>query len=245
MRRTLVPSVAAALIVAVSPMESQSNNSPEGQAAFNAIVLTPAGALPQIVRAQRMIDSGARGGVALRFGRYKFATSPDVFSIVGGTGFVNLMRRFQLGATIGHRSCGTCEGLTMGSVDLSTTLFHKAASEDIGGDTDVGFLVSAGMGKADSSNVSARSLTLSVPLAVSLEQVENSMLTLFLAPAAAYGSFDNNGVTLGSWRPMIGAGLGYTFGFGLGVHAAAHKVVIDDSPTHFGLAMSWQFGGKH
>ena len=246
MRRTIVSGVTMALIAAASLVQAQAaNNSPEAVAAFSAIIWTPAGALPQIVRAQRTFNSGARGDVALQYGRYKLNALADEIKNIGLTGGVRVTRRFRLGATIGRESCSSCDGLTMGGVDLSASLFHKGASADVGGDTDVGLLVRAGMGKADTSDVTARSLVLSLPLAVSLEQVENSVLTLYLSPSAAYGSLADNGVTLGGWRPMIGAGLGYQFGFGLGVHAAAHKVILDDSPTHFGLAVSWQFGGKH
>ena len=136
----------------------------------------------------------------------------------------------------------------MASVDVDASLLHKGASGSIGGDTDIGLNVSAGFAKAKTSDVSARSLIVSLPLAVSLPQAENSLLTLFLSPALGYGRLsepETGGaiVTRGASLPMIAAGLGFQFAFGLGIHAAAHRIIIEDSPTQIGFAMSWRFGG--
>src|SRR6185503_2224576 len=151
-----------------------------------------------------------------------------------------LASRLTAAATIGQRTCQTCEGLKMAGIDLTASLLHKEASGDIGGDTDVGLEVSGGMGKANTSDVKARSFAVGIPLAVSLLQPEGALLTLFLQPSVAYGTLTTSGVDQGAPRFLISAGLGYTFAFGLGVHAAAHRVAIEDSPTQFGVGMSWR-----
>jgi hypothetical protein len=247
MRHRLVPFVTLASILSfAAPLAAQlSTASASDLAAFTAIILTPAGALPQLVRVRRTMDSTSRGEAAVRYGRYNFRNQSGAFSNIGGTAMLHFAGRVQLGGTVGYRSCPGCEGLKMGSVDLGLSLFRREASGEIGGDTDIGMQVSAGMGKAaGTSDVSARSLTVSVPLAVSLPQAENSLLTLFLAPSLAYGSLKENGTTDGGSRFIVGAGLGYAFAFGLGVHASAHRIIIEDSPTQYGFALSWVFGGK-
>jgi hypothetical protein len=242
MRHRLIAVAALAIAMVSSIADAQSTASVTEQAAFTAILLTPAGALPQVVHVQRAMQGTRRGDIAVRFGRYHFDQTP-AFNNLGVTGLLYVTKRIQAGGTIGLRSCSDCEGSRMGSLELAATLLHKPAAGDIGGDTDVGVQLSAGLGKANKSDVTAHSFTVSVPLAISLPQAENSSLSLFLSPSLAYGRLTNAAGTFGASRFMIGAGMGYSFAFGLGVHASAHKIIIDDSPTQYGFAMSWLFGG--
>jgi len=249
MRQRLVPFITViALAVGATPAHAQVTTTPQNQRyAFTAIILTPAGALPQLVRVRRTMDGASRGEAALRYGRYQLRNQSGVFSNIGGTGMLHFAKRVQVGGTLGYRSCAGCqvgEGLVMGSVDVGLSLLQKPASGDVGGDTDIGLQISAGVGQADTTKLTARSLIVSAPIAISLPQAENSLLTIFLAPSLGYGSLSYNGITDGGSRFMVGAGLGYAFAFGLGVHASAHRVIIDDSPTQYGFAMSWRFGGK-
>jgi hypothetical protein len=243
MRRCLISFVVVALTAATSMTAQTPGPSPSQRAAYAAIIFSPAGAMPAVVRIRRVSDSASRGDVSLRYGRYSIPNSPGARNNVGVNGMLNISRRLQAGATVGYRSC-TCESSSMGSIDLGANLWRKEASGDIGGDSDVGLLVSAGMGKADSTDFTAYSLTIGVPIAISLPQPENSFLTLFFSPSVAYGLRKLNGVTEGAPLLIFAAGVGYTFQFGLGVHAAVHRIGIEDSPTQIGFAMSWRFGKK-
>lgn len=227
---------------AVTPLPAQSNASAGARAAFNAIILTPVGALPEVVLARRTLDSSSRVAAAVRYGQYSFANGPGTFSNLGLTGLLKLGNRFLASATVGQRSCSSCEGLKMAGADLEASLFHKRAAGDIGGDTDIGVRVSGGYGKANTSDVSAAAFAVGVPVAVSLLQPENSLLTMFLTPSLAHGTLTTAGVGDGGLRLLLSAGLGYVFGFGLGVHLSGHRIAIEDSPTQFGAALSWRFG---
>jgi len=241
MRHGLIPLGIASILFASAA--SAQTSTPRSQLfGFRAIILTPAGALPQIVTVDRMMRNHARAGLALRYGRYTTSGFDDTFNNVGVSGWLGIARRAQLGATIGERTCGSCEGLTMGSIDLATTVYHKDASGAAGGDTDFGLQVSAGVGNAKNSDVSAKSLTVSAPLSVTLPQAENSMLSIFLSPSAAYGRLTDTGITDGAARLIIGAGLAYAFEFGLAAHFEAHRVIVKDSPTQIGFALTWAFG---
>lgn len=230
-----------ASVVALGPTAgvAQAQTSQSAQFGYRAILLTPVGALPQIVQVQRP----TKAAVALRFGRYGFKDGPTN-NIIGGSANVRLASRLHAGGTFGYQTCTGCEGLTMGSLDLVASLFHKQASNsNSGGNTDIQLQASYGMGKANTSDVSARSYTVSAPLAVSLPQQNDGLLTLFFAPAVGYGSLDESGVSDGSMRMLIAAGVGYNFAPGLGAHATVHRIVIEDSPTQLGFALSWRFGG--
>jgi hypothetical protein len=243
MRRCLISFVVAMVATTTSVAAQTSGPTPSQQAAFSAIILTPAGAMPAVVRVRRASDSASRGDVSFRYGRYSIANSPYLRNNFGVNGMLNVMRRLQAGGTVAYRQC-TCESSSMASLDVGASLWRKEASGDIGGDTDLGLLVSAGLGKADTTNLTAYSLALSVPIAISLPQAENSLLTLFFSPSLAYGLRKLSGATEGAPLFVFAAGVGYTFQFGLGVHAAVHRIGIEDSPTQLGFAMSWRFGGK-
>ena len=243
MRRRLVSALIVVAGAVRLPAQSATGPSAAQRAAFAAIILTPAGALPVVVRVRRTADSAARADVSFRYGRYSIANSPDSRNNIGLSGMLNISRRLQAGATLGYRQCA-CESSRMASVDFGASLWRKEAAGDVGGDTDVGFLASAGIGKADTSDVTAWSAVFGVPFAISLPQTENTLLTVFVAPEIGYGIRKLNGVAEGAPLFIIAAGLGYTFEFGLGVHATMHRVIIADSPTQVGFAASWRFGRK-
>jgi hypothetical protein len=241
MRRCLISIVVVALASATSATAQTVGPTPSQQAALGALLLTPAGAMPTVIRIRRASDSTSRGDVSIRYSRYDI--SPFVRNNIGVNGMLNLSRRLQAGGTVAYRSCG-CKSSSMASVDLGASLFRKEASGDIGGDTDIGLLVSAGMGKADTLDIAAWSLAVGLPLAISLPQAGNSLLTLFFSPSIAYGSRKLSGATDAARLFIVAAGVGYTFDFGLGVHAEVHHILIEDSPTQIGFAMSWRFGTK-
>ena len=241
MRRRLIASFIVALTSVPSLSAAQTSGPTAAEkAAFGAVLLTPVGALPAIVRVRPAFDSAARGDLSLRYGRYTIASNEFLRNDIGLGGMLNLSRRLQAGGTIGYRSC-ECGSSTMGSVDIGASVWRKEAAGDIGGDTDIGLQMSAGLGKADTLDVTAWSLAVALPVAISLPQPENSLLTLFFSPALVYGIRRLNGVTEGAPLLMFGAGVGYTFQFGLGVHATVHRIVIEDSPTQLGFAISCRF----
>lgn len=210
-------------------------------AAFTAILLTPAGALPQLAPEYR---PAGRAGIAARYGRYNLRNDSEAFTNIGASGWFDLTPRFQAGATVGRRSCDVCEGSNMGSVDLKGILYHKNASGNTGGDTDVGFEVSAGLAKARKSDVTAKALYLGLPLVVSLPQADDARFSLFLTPAAGFGVLTDTTGTFGGPRFVIGAGAAFLAAGGFGAHLAAHRIAISEGFTQFGLALSWEFGGR-
>lgn len=243
------PFVIAALLLVVEPGPVSAQTLDSKDAAHSAIILTPHGALPAVLRVRRDGDSLARVDADVRYGRYRFNSRSALFHNVGVSARYLWHQRLSVGATLGMRSCDGCDGTTMGSVDVATVLWRKAGQDHGDSDTDLLLRVSGGLGKADTSGISAMTLAASLPIAVSLPQTEEGLLTLFFAPGVAYGFLDDEtgrvlGYADGDGATLLtaSAGVGFAFRPGLGVHASVYRVIIDDSPTQFGVALSWRFG---
>lgn len=240
----------AITVCGLAPSSGSAQSRINDLAGFYALIYTPAGALPSVVRVTMPDDSGSRGAVDLRYGRYKYRDGTLTFNNFGAAGQLRIFRRLSVGATVAYRGCsGGCEGLTMASVDAAATLLHHEATEPGAGDIEIGVQVSAGYGEPDTTHFTAQSLAVMLPLTVTLPQANNGLLTLSLVPGAAYGRLTNEHPillggavgTFSSTRFLMGAGLGYLFSAGLGVHLGVHRIAIEESSTQSGLGVSWRF----
>ena len=226
-------------------------SSPDALGGFYGLIYTPAGALPSVILVKNARDSASRGWVSLRHGKYKYRDDILRFSNYGMSGQVRVWRSVHVGATYGYRTCNSsCSGLSMYSVDAAGTLLHRAAQVKGEADTEIGFQLTAGYGKASTSTVdlTATSVTGFLPMTVTLPQSYDGILTLTLLPGVSFGSLnDNTGSlfltpgTYASARFMVGAGLGYLFPMGLGLHVVVHRIAVEESTTQSGLLASWRF----
>lgn len=242
MRQRLIPIVIA--IVAASSAHAQFSGAPPSEVAgFRGLILTPAGAFPQLFLPHARAERPYRSLVALRVGTYNYPRSTGSLHNVGITGMLALNRRIHVGATAGRHS-GTTPGdlAYMYSADVDATMYHRPARRVDAGDTDISLLLSAGYGKPDSGNASVRSLWIGVPLAVTLPQ-HKAALSLYFAPSMGYGTLEVDGVSDGSLRPMFGAGVTWAFDMGLAAHVTLHRIVLQDSPNQIGFGLSYTFGG--
>lgn len=252
--------VLALLCVAAAPLPGQTSPRYAELGAFYALIYTPVGALPSIARVRTPRDSASRGVADIRYGRYKYRNSDRTFNNVGLSGQWRVFRGVRLGATWAYRSCGGgCNGLSMGSIDVGTTLLRRTATEPGSGDTELGIDVSAGIGKPAKDAFSTRSVAVMIPMTVTLPQPNDGLLSLSLLPGAGWGrlqddagvifaSIDSAGGSvpgpIGSFsttRPIVGASIAYFFPIGLGVHASVHRIAVEESTTQSGLVISWRF----
>ncbi len=216
---------------------------------FYGVIYTPAGALPPIVRVQSPADSGSRGVVDLRYGRYKFRDDTLTFNNFGAAGEVRVFRRLRLAGTLALRTCSTgCEALTMASVDAAATLLRYKGTEPEAGHTELDIQVSAGYGKPAKLRFRTRSLTVLLPFTVTLPQSAGGLLTLSMVPGAALGRLQDNAGeffttpgTYGSTRFLIGLAVGYLSPVGLGVHGGVHRIASEEGIPQSGLGVSWRF----
>lgn len=220
-------------------------------AGFQAIVLTPIGALPVVVNGASP-DSTRRFVALVRYGRYRFESGSALFHNVGASVGMMVSRRLQAGATVASRTCGGCEGLRMASLDAAFKAWYQEADDLDGGDASLTLQVTAGWGKPNESSFTATSAAATLPMVVSLPQTWGGALEVFFAPAVAYGRItDHQGAVLpfggiaASTRAVLSAGSSLRFAEGIAAHFAVHRVVIDDSPTQVGFGVSWSFGKVH
>src|SRR2546430_1455203 len=114
MRHHLAASLALILGAAFTAHAQPRKANASELAGFNGLILTPAAALPQLVRAQRTVDTTALGDIALRYGRYNFHDPSLAFDNFGVTAQAHLLRRIRIGGTFGRRTCKECQGVSMG-----------------------------------------------------------------------------------------------------------------------------------
>jgi len=242
MGRRIIPVVVAVLSASLAQAQV-TNTSPSDLAGFRGLILTPAGAFPQLFLPNVRTERPYRATLALRFGQYKYADFEGSRRNVGVTGSVALNRRLRAGATAGRHS-GPTDGdrAYLYSADVEASIYHKPARNMTGGDTDIGMLFSAGYGKPDSGNAAARSVWMSIPVAVTLPQ-QKAALSIFVAPSMGYGQLEVDGVSDGSVRPMFGAGATWAFDMGLAAHLTVHRIIVNESPTQIGFGASYTFGG--
>jgi len=236
-----------AAVVLASPISAQLTTE---EAAFRSIALTPIGGLPEVNRVGRALDSASRLEVQLRYGRWKLAEGELGFQNLGATALVRIVNRLKLGGTIGRRSCDNCDGVVFGSADAFVPLFRQRTVEGQGYLT-VELHGSAGFARYDTTALKARAIGALLPVSVSLPEKDDALVTIFVAPGLAYGTLtDDEGIVLGQvgtagqTRGVISAGIGYVLPVGFGMHAAVHRILVKDSPTHVGVAASWRFGAQ-
>jgi hypothetical protein len=240
-------STAAVLFAVAAEVSAQA--SPSESAGFQGIILTPVGALPQVLHVPPVDQPLPRFTTEVAYGRYRFQGNPETFHNIGFSARVQAHQRVSAGVTLGNRSCSGCEGLRMAGADVQADLWQQAADERGEGRASLALRLHAGYGQPNRFRFNARSLAASLPVAVTLPQNRGSELTLFFSPVLAYGYINDGAGTIlgrtggdGATRAVIGAGLGYRMRQGLGLHMALHKVVIEDGPTQFGAGASWSFG---
>ena len=220
-------------------------------AANQALLLTPVGALPQLVHVPMGDARDRRFTLDARYGRYRFEEGTTAFHNFGFGALMQVFSRIAVGATVAERTCDGCGGLRMGSLELYADVWSRPATDAAGSGTYLGLLISGATGRPNRSSFDVRSLSASMPMAVTIAQAHRAMLTVFFSPVIAHGTIkDDAGTVLGAPGTDGGtlflarAGIGYAFAEGLAVHASVHRVVIEDSPMQIGGGFSWSFGGK-
>jgi len=241
---------AVVLTLIIGAMSANAQALPREEAAHSGIVLTPIGALPQLTRIDLPADTVSRLQVQARYGLWKASASGSrQFQNMGVTALYRVLRRLSLGGTLGYRACGGCDGLMFGSADVDAGLFHQTNERYGEGFIDVSLQGSAGYGRANSDPISAVSAGAWLPVSVSLPEPNGALVSLSFAPGVAYGYLmDDGGDVLGyvggdgGGRAMFSASFAYLLDGPLGLHASMHRVMLKNSPTHFGFGVTWRVG---
>ncbi len=236
-------SLAAAALLALLPRLSAAQ---DAASAFYALVLTPVGALPPLVRTGMLQQGPAGGEFQLRYGQYKYDGSDMSMQNFGlGGEFQTGIGR--TGVTLGLQTCQGCAGTPMLGLDYTTPIVQ--GTSDAGADTvspsamHIAFSASGGISRPLDSDQAATLMSAAVglPTSLSARVGGSAQLVPFFTPAFGMGLIASGGTTARGVHLMLGGGVGIArIGSGFGATLSFQKILVEGSPTQWGLGLTWR-----
>ncbi|MBI3567655.1 MAG: hypothetical protein HY084_05565 [Gemmatimonadetes bacterium] len=215
--------------------------------AWDALMLSPAGALTPVAHDPGEVAAGARE-LSLRYGRWRYDADDAVHDNIGVTWTYHFGRaRTQLAITAAYGlvECPTCSGWTMGGVDLQSTAYSRDFATSSPRPITAGVEVRGSLGFAryrGEGTPTAVSASLVMPLEVSLPVPLESRVTLALIPGFGYGEITSADAAEGTVLPMLGGAVAWSVTSRLSINLGLQRVVLQGGPMQIGTAVSWAFG---
>lgn len=240
-------SAALCLLAGVAAARGAAAQSAGQLGAWDALMLSPAGALTPVAHDPGKVAGGTRE-LSLRYGRWRYDADDAVHDNVGLTWTYHFgFRRTQLAITAAYGlvECPTCSGWMMGGVDLQSAAwshdFKDPGRRPIS--AGVEFRGSLGVARYRGAGApAALSASLVMPLAVSLPVRTSSRITLSVNPGLGFGEISGEGSTEGNVLPVLGAAMGLSLTSRLSVNLGLQRVVLQGGPSQLGTAVTWAFG---
>jgi len=237
MRRSLTALLVVGLI-SVSTHQAAAQSAKD-VAAYAALLSTPVGALTPI-----MVAPGTKGekpfnSLAGRYSRFSCSgcTASNSF---GGTYYRQAGMNAAVAATAAYGTCSGCDGTMMLGADIQSTLWDNAAAKS-STRMSINLQGNLGWGHAGgTTDVSALSLAVGVPLAIAMSQSNKSSFSLFATPGFGWGRLSSGGASESGTRPLVGAGAAWQSVQGWGIHAGFNKVFIQDGGNSIGAGFSYR-----
>ena len=219
-------------------------------AAFFALLLTPTGALPPVVRAPMLQGAPDGSTFQARYGRYEFDGADQTIHNIGlgadlraGAGWT--------GVTVALQTCDGCDGTILLGLDYTTPLVQLpiGADQTVRNTSvlSVALTPSAGLSRPldSDANVFFISGSVALPVSISTQFRGATQLVPFLAPGFGIGLIAGEGDTESGVRFMLGGGLGVAgLGPGLGITVGFQKIFIEGGPTQWGLGLTFREVGQ-
>jgi hypothetical protein len=210
------------------------------RAAWDAMILSPLGALAPLARAPAD-DDVPQSNVWLRYGRWRYDVDDAIHNNIGVTVFRRLpLASSELSITGAYLSlsCAACPSWVSGGVSLQSTLWQGGALEEpfasVGLRTDVG-----GAHYRGESQTTAASAASTLVIGVGCPFITQSHLSATVSPGFGMGRIALvDGIHNGA-RPTLGAALAWTFKSGLGLNIGMQRIVIGGGPTQLGAGLGW------
>ena len=210
------------------------------RAAWNAIILSPVGALAPLAR-DPVDDEVRQPNLWVRYGRWRYNSDDAIHNNIGVTVFHQLpLPSSELSITAAYvsLSCGQCPSWISGGASINSTLWQQ-------GDLDEGYRslgVRADVGGSHyhgSSQTNAGSIGAAVVAGVGVPLTENSHLSATISPGVGMGRIALvDGVHQGT-RPTLGAALAWIHATGLAINLGIQRIIISGGPTEVGAALGW------
>lgn len=243
-RRPVVSAMLAlsvVLSVAVPPAGGQSAGD---LAAWDALMVTPIGALPPRVH-DPLYSDGRRTELAFRYGRWRYDQDDAIHNDFGFTfaralGFANT----SLSATAAYLSlsCGTCGSWISGGLEAQTLLIsHQVAGDSVRDVTASATLITtAGAARyLGEGRASAGSFAGSASFALVFPLGSTRMLVAIL-PGMGVGRFASIDQDAYGTRPIFGATAAWILPWGMVADLGFRHVYIGGGPNEIGLGLSWR-----
>ena len=226
-------------LVGIGPiLAAQSKNQSAAQA---ALLNTPVGALGPLSMIGGVGAERAPVGLAVRYGHFDDPISSLNVENVGLTALFMVSKRTRAELTGGFGSCNGCKAMMMGSA----AFYADLARTDIGDPQDhdvltVGIRPEIGVGHRSDAVPWYYSASLGMPVALSTQILGDVRVEPFVQPGAGYGMMRSESDHAGGVRPIVGAGVGFYVGSGVGIHLDAQRIMADNSTTQWGIGLSWR-----
>jgi len=210
------------------------------RAAWDALILSPIGALAPLAR-DPIDDDARQSNVWLRYGRWRYDVDDAIHNNVGLTVFRQLpFASSELSVTGAYLSlsCATCPSWVSGGAGLQSTVWQTGAVDERSG--SVGLRADVGGSRyRGTSQTTAASAAASVVLGVGLPLIGRSHVSATVSPGIGFGQIALvDGIHSGV-RPTLGAALAWIHSSGFTVDLGMQRIVIAGGPTQLGAGIGW------
>src|SRR5438552_465413 len=210
------------------------------RAAWNAMILSPVGALAPLAR-DPVDDDARQTNVWLRYSRWRYDADDAIHNNIGVTVFRQLpFASSELSVTGAYLSlsCALCPSWISGGASLNSTLWQQGGlderSASIGVRADVG-----GAHYRGSSENNAGSVAAAVVAGVGVSLTDKSHLSATISPGVGMGRIALvRGIHSGT-RRTLGAALAWIHASGLAVNLGMQRIMIAGGPTEVGAGLGW------
>jgi hypothetical protein len=238
-----VRSLAVVALACVGASERLAAQSSNDLAAFNALIVSPAGALPPSAN-----DDGRplpdRAALFVSYGRWRYDINDAIHHNLGVTARDRLgASNTSLAVTGAYLSSSCdCAGWWSGGVSLESVLWRSEPSSDSRLRASGHVAIDAMAGGARFSGVghaSAYSFAGALDIGGSVRLSSSSRLALSVFPGFGYGHLTSVDELGGGTRPVLGAAASLLFARGVSIDLGARRIVLVGGPTQLGAGVSW------
>jgi hypothetical protein len=218
--------------------------SPGDLAAWDALVVTPVGALPPRVHDGLFVDA-VRTELSVRYGRWRYDQDDAIHNDFG----VTLARQLgvaqtevALTAAYLSLSCGTCASWLSGGIAVHTRLIRQTIAGDSTHEVAASLGVRASAGAAryqGEGRAAATSIAGAASIGVAFPFVWSSRISVSVLPGVGIGRFSSVDEDAYGTRPTFGASMAWALPSGLVVDVGMQRIFIDGGPNQLGAGLSW------
>jgi hypothetical protein len=213
-------------------------------AAWDALVVTPVGALSPRQRSALYTDS-ARTELSFRYGRWRYDIDDAIHNNMGITygrqlGFAHT--GIAVTAAYLSLSCGGCQAWMSGGIEAQTQLYRLA----LGGDSlpdlaaSLGLRTTAGAARfMGEGHAVATSASAAATFGLAFPWAWSSRILISVLPGYGVGRFSSVDETAYGTRPMLGGSMLMALPSGFVMDFGFQRIVIDGGPSQIGAALSW------